>query len=316
LAEWIANGEAATSIRTKLNDAKITTDGKGDVTTYSSLSNTASGKADLVGGKISYSQLPKTIHLDSYMAFCANVNTASLDLAFGKYNSNMKNLGQQLAMWGWFQGVSTSTPELLTMCNYDTFTQICGNSTLKNYLINTSLYYSFIQTSPYAYNILNNTPIGLPDIVLYDSGASTYFNLPGTATDLTSYSEAGGKLSLVKTVTDSANYYSGSALYSLKTAFPAYPFKGYKNINIRYATSPLTSIDGGYRGAALSLALGGTGVPINWTSSGVATHDNFDLFTTLTNVTSMEIGIGTSAFNAGQTYTAQAYIEKIWISEV
>ena len=80
--------------------------------------------------------------LESYYAFCANVNSDSIDCAFGKNNEGrIRNLGLQLAMYAWFKGDSkTEYPftelikcnTILDFNNEAAFEEIRANENLFN----------------------------------------------------------------------------------------------------------------------------------------------------------------------------------------
>ena len=84
----------------------------------------SSGAAAIValGIDLAIAAADKLAHRDSYLAFCANVNTTSLDVAFGKMNEDlMFGIGLQLAMYAWFKGDSKVTYPFTTLKTKQTF---------------------------------------------------------------------------------------------------------------------------------------------------------------------------------------------------
>lgn len=93
---------------------------------------------------------------DSYMAFCANVNTNSLDAAFGKNNTTrMFNLGLQLAMYAYFKGDSEATYPFTNLKTCDTLAQ-CLSTGMSEIIENVNVA-SLIAASPYASPILDSS---------------------------------------------------------------------------------------------------------------------------------------------------------------
>ena len=72
--------------------------------------------------------LVNSIDLSSYYAFCASVNSNSIDCAFGKNNEDrILNLGLQLAMYAWFCGDSKTEYPFTELCNCCKLTDIETN---------------------------------------------------------------------------------------------------------------------------------------------------------------------------------------------
>jgi hypothetical protein len=94
----------------------------------------------------------------SYMAFCANVNVNSLDAAFGKNNeSNILNIGRQLAMYAWFNGLSSSTYPFTHLCVkgslYDCLNDVAS---LVELFSDFTYIVPLIRLSPFALGLYNN----------------------------------------------------------------------------------------------------------------------------------------------------------------
>lgn len=74
-------------------------------------------------------ELVNSIDLSSYYAFCASVNSNSIDCAFGKNNEDkILNLGLQLAMYSWFCGDSKTEYPFTELCNCCKLTDIENNN--------------------------------------------------------------------------------------------------------------------------------------------------------------------------------------------
>lgn len=95
-------------------------------------------------------------HLDrsSYMAFCANVNTDSLDAAFGKNNEDrVKGLGLQLAMYAWFKGVNKVEFPFAELIKVPNLSGLNTEAMLE--ILSDSSLVSLINLSPYAKSVYN-----------------------------------------------------------------------------------------------------------------------------------------------------------------
>lgn len=69
--------------------------------------------------------LKRALNLSSYQAFCSNINTTSLDCAFGKNNEDIvSGIGLQLAMYAWFKGTSPVSEPFTTIKNIDRLSDI------------------------------------------------------------------------------------------------------------------------------------------------------------------------------------------------
>lgn len=274
---------------------------------------------ELAGNDATVNNALRRQSLSSYMAFCGNVNADSLDAAFGKNNEDKElGVGRALAMYAWFKGLSKSDETLLMMCNFNNFSDICENYTLKRYIYTTETMYNLIKASPYAFEKFKNTATGLPDIVLYEQGASNFINLPGTNTGLTEFDAGGTRLEMVKRVDNSPDLSSGTATFSIKNPLTNYPFSGYRYLKMLYSDSPTSQISGGFSGASMDFKLGNVDIPFTLVGSGEGVKDNFDFFATQLAGASgnMTFTLATSAYDSSSTYITRAYIEKIWITEV
>ena len=80
-------------------------------------------------------KLSNSIDLSSYYAFCADVNSNSIDCAFGKNNEDkILNLGLQLAMYSWFCGDSKTNYPFAELCKCCKLTDIENNEAAFNEL--------------------------------------------------------------------------------------------------------------------------------------------------------------------------------------
>lgn len=93
----------------------------------------------------------------SYMAFCANVNSDSLDAAFGKNNaSNIRAIGHQLAMYSWFKGDSISANPYTVTVSLNTLSSIYSNLDAILEVEKTDAIAALIDASPFAKSIRDN----------------------------------------------------------------------------------------------------------------------------------------------------------------
>lgn len=107
----------------------------------------------------------------SYMAFCANVNSDSLDAAFGKNNvSNVRAIGHQLALYSWFKGDSPSANPYTVTVALNTLSSIYSNSDAVLEVEKTDTIAALIEASPFAKSIrdtaLNNEALACQVIAL------------------------------------------------------------------------------------------------------------------------------------------------------
>jgi len=163
MADFIANGENAGAIRTKLNDLKTLVDTI-DTRTFNDtkilLSSDVKTLYGIDGATATVNDLlKKNINLSSYIAFCTAANTNGLDAAFGKGNVNRVGLiGLQLAMYAWFKGTSSSTSPFTNLIKCNTFYD-CVAGALSEMTSNTYIN-SLITSSTWASaNMLNSTTI-------------------------------------------------------------------------------------------------------------------------------------------------------------
>lgn len=89
---------------------------------------------------------------ESYLAFCANVNTASLDAAFGKNNEDrISGIGRQLAMYAWFKGDSKITYPFTNLLSCDTLDDCFSNAyAFGEIILENNYIVGMLNTSPYA----------------------------------------------------------------------------------------------------------------------------------------------------------------------
>lgn len=106
-------------------------------------------------------QASKVLMLDSYSAFVANVNTDSLDSAFGKNNEAfVHDLGQQLAMYAWFNGTDKASSPFTNLITKNTFAECLSSQEALPEILTNSHIVSLIRTSPYAKTLYDNTDLG------------------------------------------------------------------------------------------------------------------------------------------------------------
>lgn len=113
--------------------------------------------------------------LASYMAFVANVNTDSLDCAFGKNNNKLiTGLGRQLAMYSWFKGTVDKDKFLPIMC-VDTLDELFGHENSLEIVAGDKYIGTLVRASPYALGKL----VGLDkSYYIYDLG-NQYVEITG-----------------------------------------------------------------------------------------------------------------------------------------
>lgn len=104
--------------------------------------------------------LDKSDKLLSYMAFCTNLNTNSLDAAFGKNNeSEVLNIGKQLAMYCWFKGDSKIAYPFTNLITCNSFLECLTNSEALLEILKNENILSLIATSQYANTIYQDFDI-------------------------------------------------------------------------------------------------------------------------------------------------------------
>lgn len=96
--------------------------------------------------------LERALNLSSYQAFCANINSDSLDAAFGKNNEDrVSGLGLQLAMYARFKDPTINIEKVfpnLIMCN--TLDDINNNTNALLNIISNNNLYNFIKSNNFA----------------------------------------------------------------------------------------------------------------------------------------------------------------------
>lgn len=101
----------------------------------------------------------------SYMTFCTNYNTNSLDAAFGKNNEDkIFKIGEQLAMYAWFKGDSKVAYPFTNLIQCNTLTDCYTNANAE--MIANSNITNLLKTSPFAVSKI----IAMPELVLYNAG--------------------------------------------------------------------------------------------------------------------------------------------------
>lgn len=134
--------------------------------------------------------LMKAVPTASYMAFCTNANTNSLDAAFGKNNENtIKGLGLQLAMYSWFKGDSKITYPYTNLIAFNSFRSICEDPQgLAEIIINSNIV-SLINASPWAKAIyeaivdLDSITMGKALAVVAGKNPDNYADVTAIASD-------------------------------------------------------------------------------------------------------------------------------------
>lgn len=144
--------------------------------------------------------LIKAFSLSSYMAFCTNANTNSLDAAFGKNNEDkVMGLGMQLAMYAWFKGTVKATSPFTNLIGCDTFANILQNGTALAEFLNDDNLYNLMVASPYALATFGTYDITNAVSVLSGFSAGTYTTIASLSTNATNFATVvnhskGGKL--------------------------------------------------------------------------------------------------------------------------
>lgn len=96
--------------------------------------------------------------LESYYAFCANVNSDAIDCAFGKNNEDrIRMLGLQLAMYAWFKGDSKTEYPFTELVKCDSLVDILTNDLAYSELISNHNALNITLLNEYAKNILTNS---------------------------------------------------------------------------------------------------------------------------------------------------------------
>lgn len=106
----------------------------------------------------------------SYMAFCANVNTASLDAAFGKGNEDrISGIGRQLAMYAWYKGDSKTTYPFTNLLTCSTFQDCLNNTSALDEILDNVNICNLIIASPYSKTIFEAKLINNASTYLIDA---------------------------------------------------------------------------------------------------------------------------------------------------
>ena len=97
-----------------------------------------------------------TVRNDSYLAFCANVNTNSLDAAFGKNNTDrVLAIGRQLAMYAWFKGTDKATVPFTNLIACDSFQDCLDDTSALDEMLGNSYIMDLIDLSPFAEGLMD-----------------------------------------------------------------------------------------------------------------------------------------------------------------
>ena len=98
----------------------------------------------------------KTVRNGSYLAFCANVNTNSLDAAFGKNNTDrVLAIGRQLAMYAWFKGTNKATVPFTNLIACDSFQDCLDDTSALDEMLGNSYIMDLIDLSPFAEGLMD-----------------------------------------------------------------------------------------------------------------------------------------------------------------
>lgn len=117
-------------------------------------------------------QVPK----ESYMAFCANVNTNSLNAAFGQNNESfMSYLGMQLAMYSWWKGASTATYPYTNLKACHTLAEVAQNQAAIDELYANANLRDLIELSPYACSVIATYGVAA-DRAIYNATMLAFVN--------------------------------------------------------------------------------------------------------------------------------------------
>lgn len=290
--------------------------------------------------------LSKLAPIQPYLTFVGNVNPDMVAAAFGKGNEDdILGVGKALAMYANFKEETVNTDYLI---GYDKFSDIVKDHKLD--LMNTPTVLELIKSSPYATNILNNTLAGLPDIVLYDAGATEYLDFANAnvAVDYvdTSWQNDGvpydssvdtnGNISISKKAF--TRQYGGSTTDTVEVFKYVIPLLKdlpdltlYRTLHISLSDTEQSFVDGMRSSHTLKISMGGI-------TNKIIEIDNLGDFNTETYFTGEEYAFNNSSqyasnptsenvtvsivMNAGymtssaaQFGTANFHIDKIWITE-
>lgn len=152
-------------------------------TAYNKANQLSDETAEMYGGVITVNDaLKRGLNLSSFIAFCTNANTESLDAAFGKGNENrVRGIGLQLAMYAWFKGTDKALypfSKLIVCDNIQDCLEFASDEILNNTYI-----YSLMQNSPYVNNLMS-TGNGAKSLLIINYGITGIYNsLPDLLSD-------------------------------------------------------------------------------------------------------------------------------------
>ena len=274
--------------------------------------------------------IEKLISIPTYLTFVGNVNSTMLDAAFGKNNEDsIVGIGNALNLYAKFKGDTTDNSYLTS---YDKFVDIINEH--KQNLVGNSILFDLIKTSPYALDVAKNTNVGLPDIVLFDSGTSEHLNFNNASTNHaysgnTTSVTTDGKLTIVHKTTENANPHT-SLTYTVPL-IKSLNLSGYKYFHIKM-TNAIVKV--GYGGIGLAeyrvnASMGSMETEIFNKNDATSVNSNYneysfsekvstkDCFVEIPNEGSFDNLVITifSPATAGSPVTSTINIEKIWFSE-
>lgn len=269
-----------------------------------------------------------------YLTFVGNANANMVAAAFGKGNETENiAIGKALKMYVNFYEEADDLDFLDGYNNYKELIEAHKQKLLSNSYINT-----LIASSSYAKSLLKSTVVGLPDIVLYESGKTDYLNFSGATivcekpsdeehSYVRSMDFAGDVLN-VKVVSKASTNGSLSsnplaARCKIPLSKPLPDLYGYGCLNIKFAdnvVSGFTNIqrsDYGYAYANIIVAGSTLNIPcsaMDVSLTGVVkTNDFFDSY--IKNPVKDSIEIQLNLMRSDVVQTVDFNIKKIWISE-
>lgn len=153
----------------KFNNAKTRWYCSGDGVWQSSSQLSEETKA-LYGAENVDDAIGKIIPLSSYMAFCSNVNTISIDVAFGKgVESEVRFLGKQLAMYAWYKGDSKASNPFTELQKCHNIAEIKANALALKELFSSVSCFNLVNGNAYAKSLLMTESEGLKIINTFTS---------------------------------------------------------------------------------------------------------------------------------------------------
>lgn len=269
-----------------------------------------------------------TIHkmfYPSYMAFCTNANSDSLDAAFGKNNEDLiLNIGKQLYMYSAFKGVNLSDGNKKLLLPADKFEDICKNKALSDIVCDTDNIFKLVNASPFAIGKFEGINRGIADCVLYD-GPNGINKLNFTNI---SYSENTGSFSnegtYIKASYEARSTSLGIAKATIPLTTPISEHRYYKYLKIKFASSPASTLQKGYEGSLVFISLPEMNIDvkkesrvetISLTNTTISSSDSFNALIGKTPINSLSITIGGSKYSYESSKINVVCIEKIWLSE-